>query len=360
MSGIDIAALAGPLDEDAPAGPDLEYDPQLIELSGMIASAEAPPADGTEPPAWRDIDKLAQELLTRTRDLRVAGFALRSALHQDGLAGYRAHLGLLRALITNLWEHVHPQLDPDDDNDPTMRMNILASLDDSMVSLRPLRAAPLVASMALGRISWRDIQIANGEIEVPEDDDQEYPSTSTIDSAFMDVGAEAVQETLTLIGESLADVEAIEAAVTDYVGVGNAVSLDELRKLLSAMRTGVERQLARISGTEMPNDAPHENGVAPDGSDTAAGAAVSAPGQIRNRRDVVTTLDRIIAYYRNNEPASPVPMLMQRAKRLVNMDFMDIIRDMAPDGLSQIEAIRGEATGSDDAADDYSEDYDSE
>jgi type VI secretion system protein ImpA len=34
-------------------------------------------------------------------------------------------------------------------------------------------------------------------------------------------------------------------------------------------------------------------------------------------------------------------MLLSRCRRLVNKDFLSIIRDMAPDGLGQVETLRG-------------------
>jgi type VI secretion system protein ImpA len=64
-------------------------------------------------------------------------------------------------------------------------------------------------------------------------------------------------------------------------------------------------------------------------------------GSIRNRTDVIATLDRICEYYARAEPSSPIPLLLQRAKRLVNMDFMGIVRDLTPSGVSEAEIIGG-------------------
>lgn len=64
-------------------------------------------------------------------------------------------------------------------------------------------------------------------------------------------------------------------------------------------------------------------------------------GEIRNRSDVLATLDRICDYYARAEPSSPVPMLLQRARRLVNKDFMAIIRDLTPSAVSEAEVIGG-------------------
>ena len=52
-------------------------------------------------------------------------------------------------------------------------------------------------------------------------------------------------------------------------------------------------------------------------------------------------LDRICDYYSHHEPSSPVPLLLKRARRLATGSFVDILRDLAPDVLPQIERICG-------------------
>ena len=60
-----------------------------------------------------------------------------------------------------------------------------------------------------------------------------------------------------------------------------------------------------------------------------------------NRDDVLKTLDRILEYYARQEPSSPVPILLKRAKTLVTADFAAIVRNLIPDGMSQFENLRG-------------------
>ncbi len=57
---------------------------------------------------------------------------------------------MIDKIIQAYWDGVHPRLDPDDDNDPTMRLNILATLA-APDTLAALRATPLVSSRTLGR-----------------------------------------------------------------------------------------------------------------------------------------------------------------------------------------------------------------
>jgi len=55
----------------------------------------------------------------------------------------------------------------------------------------------------------------------------------------------------------------------------------------------------------------------------------------------VRELERICAWIEHNQPSNPAPLLIRRAQRLINMSFMDIIRDMAPDSVSQVERLAG-------------------
>jgi len=81
-----------------------------------------------------------------------------------------------------------------------------------------------------------------------------------------------------------------------------------------------------------------------DGAGEAAGASgppLAGIGDLRSRDDVVRLLDRVCDYYRRQEPSSPVPLLLERAKRLVPMDFLQIVRDLTPSGASEAELIAG-------------------
>jgi type VI secretion system protein ImpA len=90
---------------------------------------------------------------------------------------------------------------------------------------------------------------------------------------------------------------------------------------------------------------PGENRAAMQGAPSngavpmASGAGLT--GDVRSREDVLRALDAICAYYARNEPSSPVPLLLERCKRLVAMSFLDIVKDMMPDGLTAIQTIAG-------------------
>jgi type VI secretion system protein ImpA len=334
MSTIDVEQLLQPVSEESPGGDDLEYDPAFIAMS-QAAEGKAEQQMGdevieAEPPDWGKVRDQALALFSRTKDLRAGVLLTRAVVSTEGVIGLGDGLALLRGLIERHWDHVHPQLDPDDDNDPTMRINILASLCDPSAVLRSIREAPLVESRALGRFSLRDIEVARGQASPPEG--TEPPDMAAIDGAFLDCDLESLQGTADAVERSLEHVEAIDALLMEKVGASHAPDLGELPVLLKAARQILVEQLARRGVGE----APAETEAVPAGA-----APQPIAGEVNSREDVVRVLDKACDYFARNEPSSPVPLLLRRAKRLVSKDFMDIIRDIAPDGVQQAETITG-------------------
>ncbi len=56
---------------------------------------------------------------------------------------------------------------------------------------------------------------------------------------------------------------------------------------------------------------------------------------------MIRALDKVCEYYRRTEPSSPVPFLLERAKRMAAMDFVELMRELAPDGLKQATNVMG-------------------
>jgi type VI secretion system protein ImpA len=88
-------------------------------------------------------------------------------------------------------------------------------------------------------------------------------------------------------------------------------------------------------------------GAAPDaaGDGQAEGPPQVQPrtgsGEVSSREDVIRLLDKACEYFKRNEPSSPVPLLLQRAKRLVSKDFLGIVQDLAPGGVAEVRSIGG-------------------
>ena len=335
MGAIDLEALLSPISEEAPSGEDLEYDAGFLELE-RVAEGKPEQQMGDEvipgeDPAWGEVQKQAIELSARTRDLRVAMHILRSTAHLEDLNGVRDALALVRGLVREFWSSVHPQLDPEDDNDPTMRVNILVGLCGTAV-LSALRETPLLRSQLAGTFAYKDILVARGELQAPEGSDP--PSMGLITGAFSECDLDELQATTEACAAAREQAAEIEVDLTELVGASQSADLSALPSLLSEIHSFLAECLGNrgvaVDGVE---------GAVEEGGGETSGPGIS--GEIQSREDVIRMLEKISRYYERQEPASPVPILMERARRLVHANFMELIEDLAPDGLAQVQNISG-------------------
>jgi type VI secretion system protein ImpA len=146
-------------------------------------------------------------------------------------------------------------------------------------------------------------------------------------------------------------VQKIESEVTTQVGAASAASLLPLVAVLKDAEKILTPQLARRGVSPGGKAEAKEEAVAAAGTAAAGPAAgFAVDGEIGSRDDVIRVLDRICEYYERHEPSSPLPMLLRRAKRLATMSFLDILRELAPDGVAQAEALGGAAAAAAEAA----------
>ncbi|MFO7641506.1 MAG: type VI secretion system protein TssA [Candidatus Competibacteraceae bacterium] len=347
MNMLDVEKLLGEIAADAPCGEDLEYDPKFADMEKLARETPERQFGGTiipaEPPDWRGVGKAALTLLERTRDLRVAVNLTRSLLHTEGLSGFAAGLALVDGLIERFWETIYPQLDPDDNNDPTLRVNTIVALCDPETTLRALREMPLVSSRTLGRFSLRDIHIVTGVLTpVAAKEPAEPPTQAKIDGAFQEVDLEELKMTAGAANEAVDRAMQIEALLTDRVGVTQAPDMSALTGVLKEIRQVLTEHLRR-RGVNLVEEAAAEAGERADSGSAGSAGAVQrlVVGEIANREDALRMIDKVCEYFNRYEPSSPVPFLLKRARSLASKDFMEILQDIAPGGTSQADLIFG-------------------
>ena len=348
MSVIDVETLLGEVTAGLPCGEDLEYDPAFAQMEEQAQETPERQYGDTiipaEPADWRSVKKTALALAERTRDVRVAVYLTRALLHTDGLPGFAEGLALVDGLIERFWDQLYPQLDPDDDNDPTLRVNTVVALCDPETTLPALRETPLIHSRSLGRISLRDIHIASGVLTPLAKEEGELPTPAKIKGAFQEVGPETIQATVALVAAAMESVRRIEAGLTDQIGVSQAPDMSALTSVLKEMRHALVDHLQQ-QGVTLTDEGSAETGegggMQPVGSAVAGSSPRLVVGEIASREDALRMLDKICEYFDRYEPSSPVPLLLRRAKRLMAKDFMAILLDLAPGGADQAQLIFG-------------------
>jgi len=327
MAEPELDTLLAPISADAPCGPDLEYDPAFQAM--LQAGAGKPERQygdkvyPAEPPDWPTVHEHAAQLATRTRDLRVAVWLARSGARLKGLAGAVTGLRLVQGLVDQHWAHVHPPLDASDNNDPTARVMALLALSGLDAGLADLRAASLTGER--GALTVREIELGFGSGDpLPG---ESVPTEDGVVQAVAGSLAKAPELAATLqAGYETA--QALSSALERHLEASQAPDLAPLKKLLQRVADAGRK----AAGGESLADAP---------AAAAASSGARAPGTINSREDASRALERICEWIERNEPSNPAPLLIRRAQRLMSKSFMDIIRDLAPDGLSQVEKIAG-------------------
>jgi len=330
--------LLEPITAEKPCGENLEYgDLATLDTYRVFGESTSPDArpDPRDPdkrlpsPPWAEIKSTALEALGKSKDIRLLAYFGTASLRTDGVPAFAAALMVASQWLRTYWSDVFPLIN----GDALARRSALDYFADPMAVIDGLRRAPLVQSKRHGIFSLRDLDIAGGKLS-PGKTDVKYED-GRIKAAF----AEAPAGTLDTLAQSVSDAMAAIDDITSTMttnregGVEARPDLDELSSVLNRIR----RSVAAQRGLATESESPDQDGDPRPG--TALGPV--AVGAIGSREDAIRALDAVAAFFRRNEPSSPIPLIVDRAKRLVSKDFLEVLADVAPDAVSSARAAGG-------------------
>ncbi len=209
-----------------------------------------------------------------------------------------------------------------------MRLNALMALCNHATGLSDLRACGLPAHPSL--LTVRLVELAWTRAD--PDPGESRPTQSGIikgleDACKQDAG---LLERMRSVHESASSLVRL---LDQHVG-NLAPDLTALTRITAA----VAQAAAAADGKASVAD------VVPADLAVTSVAGSPALGVMRTRDDVVRTLGAACEWIELHEPSHPAPLLIRRAQRLMSKSFIDLVRDLAPDGLTQIERISGVPT----------------
>jgi len=355
LSVFDTETLLKPVSDAAPCGEDLRYDPRylaVMKLAEGTPEQEIVKADGTKSvtppiePNWNEVKDGCVELLTRTKDLRIAILLCLAGLRLGGFTGVRDGLTFVKGCVDRFWDGVHPKLDPDDGNDPTERLNIIASLamppasfGDAMKFQDRVREAPLVQGRA-GKVGLREVMMASGELPPPSDPNAPGVDGNLVDAIFREAETPALEDIAATAEQCAELVAALENTLTEKVGVNRAIDISSFKGIFDHASREVRKRLVERGG----GAAPGQPGAAAGAG--AGGGGARLAGEILSGDDVHTAIEKIVRYYESREPSSPVPLFMHCAKRLVGKGFQEIYKLLPADAVGLLERVSSEQQAS--------------
>ena len=321
---MDIDKFLQPLTADQPCGVSLEDTQLLASFDAFrIFGQSTPLANDVD---WREIKTRSLEAIAQSKDLRLLVHLGTSELRLEGPNAYFDALVIADHWLKDFWQQVYPAVD----EDAILRRNALNGFADGMAALDALRRAPLAANRQLGICSLRDCEIAAGRL-TPAENEPAGLNQEQIRAIFTSAPPQEIVTLDSGLGKALDAVKGISESMSANGGGSEAVpDLAPLAALLGKMRSAVKPYL--------PVEASPAAGEEAGGEGAAAGGGL---GAIRTRDDAIRVLDTVAAFFRSSEPSSPVPLFIDRAKRLVAKDFLEVLADLAPDALSEAKRVSG-------------------
>jgi type VI secretion system protein ImpA len=329
MDMADIKAFLDPISGDARCGPDLDAagDPAYVALgiatewkeAKYVGEKEVAPASA---PNWPQVKEAAAALLAISKDLRIAKHYVTALAHTEGLPGFASGVRLVRELLERYWDALHPALEgPDDD----WRRNLVMECNAERGALGGLRAAPIAESRKVGRFTLRDIEVLDGAAAPAEN--AQAPTAELLREAIRDSDQTKSALRYEACREALSDLKALQGIFGERQP-SQSPEFPVIEKLL--------RRAEQVLGDAL-GKAAVADGTAQEGADGSA----KPNGELRSRADARRLLETVCDYLERTEPSHPAPLLIRRAARLLDLGFLDIIRDIAPEAAGHVESLGG-------------------
>ena len=78
-----------------------------------------------------------------------------------------------------------------------------------------------------------------------------------------------------------------------------------------------------------------------EGDAPRRGGGRSLTGSIESRNDALRAIDMVCEYLERTEPTNPAQLLLRRARKLVNKNFVELVRELAPESLNEVARVMG-------------------
>ena len=187
----------------------------------------------------------------------------------------------------------------------------------------------------LGRFTGRDFQ--RFQAHGPNED-----GYGPFMSAVQKAGEPAIAAIAAQLERIAAALKSADQVMGEKAG-GSAANLDatfqEMASLKSAVLSFGGGATSAGGGDAATGDATTEV------SGGGAGGGGAPSGRIETRADVMRAIVAIGEYYKRREPSSPVPVILARARAWVELDFLSVLADIAPDSLADAKRVLVSETG---------------
>lgn len=368
---LDFSKILTPISEENPTGVDLreDFSPEakyyaLQELRTDARAAErAAFGEGEENDkpglaSWKKILKEAPKcLIKQSKDLEVASWLAEALVRLHGYEGLLASLELLDQLVTTFGSALFPQ--PDEDGIETQISAVmgLSGVGAPGSLIVPLNCAPLISLTDGTEYSaWDHIQAK--ELEKISDQrsrqlkiDAGVVEISTIKAALEKMKPADLQTKYQLIEQCLEKLQQLNDTFNTFVNDPSLVSFSHLRNALqnskSILQTQMEKQNqatqaaeAEAAAAEQAGTTHAENHSSGTVMTVASGSFPVNPQTVATREQALEMLQKIVDFFREAEPHSPVSYGLEKMIRWARMALPDLVAELIQDGNARMDFYR--------------------
>lgn len=313
---LQLEELLAPVSEDAPGGEDLFEDPGRQQLEQAFEE-EAASVD------WRDVLNQISEQSARSKDVWLAVYLARAGAQMGQLATVVTGAQMLAGLFDTFWDTMHPSLE---EYGFQGRNGPCASLTRIGAFLGPLKRVALIEHPRLGSYSGEDFQRFEREGDTAD-------GFGMFRKALEDVEDGALQSVIDSLDALREAIRRVDTVLVENAGDDTGTDFTATYETIESIRRAVAPYAGLVA----------EEAEAADSGDSSAaetgGGGPRIAGKVESRDDVVKALDAIADYYQRREPASPIPVALRRVRGWVSMDFMAVLRDIAPNSVAEASTV---------------------
>ncbi|EBX2373816.1 type VI secretion system protein TssA [Salmonella enterica subsp. enterica serovar Typhimurium] len=348
MNKFETDTLLLPVIGESPAGDDIEYDPVYSEIrearqndpdymfQGEWAVSEPRRAD------WRKVRKLCEVTLrNKSKDLQISCWYVESLTHLYALEGMRCGLEYLAKFISQYWTACWPS----QEEGLEIRYSKLVRLDIDLSEY--LKAYPLLDDKEITLSKWYKALSFEHGTSLSEDGKEkliESEGEHSVESFKKSVGkynTRKINELFIQFSDLADKIDEVESFYFFHTH-------ENIHHIFAKTRSTIS-EIIELLSRFLPQDVQDNNAVSPllvelKSWDTSKmlpaeqqefyAALTHSTDKEMTREKAVEQLEKIAIFFRQSEPTSPVPYLLERAVRWSTMTMSEWLEELLKDNDS--------------------------
>ena len=346
-----LSDFVEPISPAQPAGANIEYDARFISIQDI---AEGKPEQQygdiiieAEKPDWNSVEKLCRQLLSESKDLKVFCFYTQALTANRGAQGFYAGCSIMLANLKAYWESIYPTLTDEEEFDPFYRINAISLLLSENGIWKQLQDSEILY-IASKKVS---LTLKNALTVLNNNDQTIYPGDKEKLIQDLKFAYESDTETLVALKKSLNVIRDIEEIFKTELK-DEMLDFSTIKNPLQLIDSYLNDSIATDEQVINQNDNnPSEAIPSITMSSTSSNYDIKHL-KITDRNEVNIVLDKLILYFRLKEPSHPAPLFIGRLQKLMDMDFYQIMKDISPSSLNELDMIIGKDQEQEDSEND--------